>query len=528
MKSKRRLALLATALLAAQAVVLPAADAPVPARPPLKLNVDRKPINRDGADRVSYAPIVRKTAASVAYVYSTRKVQIQNLKDLAPYLNDPSLRRYFEEQLPGRGDVVPRTPTPNRPRNRDRNEKNGNGAPEKSAQPRVPEQTQRGLGSGVVITSDGYILTNHHVVEDAQEIKVSIGEGKKRYDATVVGRDTFTDLAVLKIDATGLTPAIFGDSDQLQVGDVVLAIGNPFGVGQSVSRGIVSALGRGPGLEDNKLEDYIQTDAAINPGNSGGALLDSDGRVIGINTAILSGASGSFAGVGFAIPVNLARATAEQIVTHGKVERGFLGVSPQDLTEDLTAQFKAESGALLNDVSPDSPAEKAGLKAGDVISKINGTAVRDSRHLLLTISQLAPDAKVAIDYLRDGKAASTTATLGRRPSDSGVPEIATEAPKDVGVLNGVGVTDLTPDVRESLEIPASIRGAIITSVEPDSPSARQGLREGDVILDLDKRPVANANEAVKLSEEIKGPKVMVRIWRRGRGTTFLVVDESLK
>jgi serine protease Do len=530
MKSKfpRHLALIAGALaLASAAPALRAADekAAPPKRAPLKLAIDRKPINRDAPDRVSYAPVIKKTAASVVYVYSTKKVQISNL---APFLNDPALRRYFDN-LPGRdgsgggsGEMVPR-----RNRNRD-NSDGGNGSggnrnSGKSATPRIPEQTQRGLGSGVVISADGYILTNNHVVEGADEVKVSIGEATKRYDATVVGRDAFADIAVLKIEATGLTPATFGDSEQLQVGDVVLAIGNPFGVGQSVSRGIVSAVGRGPGLEANRLEDYIQTDAAINPGNSGGALLDSDGRVIGINTAIISGSSG-FAGVGFAIPINLVRASAEQIVNTGRVDRGFLGVSPQDLNEDLTAQFKADKGALLSDVSADSPAEKAGLKPGDVITKVNGVEIRDARHLLLSVSQLAPDSKVTIDYLRDGKPATTTATLGRRTDEASATEQAAPA-KDVGVLNGVGVTDITPQLREQFDIPASIKGAIITNVEADSPSARQGLREGDVIRELDRRPVKDANEAVKLSEEIKGPKVSVLVWRQGR-STFLVIDES--
>ncbi len=530
MKSKfpRHLALIASALaLAGAAPTTRAADdkaaAPAAAkRAPLKVTVDRKPINRDAPDRVSYAPVIKKTAASVVYVYSTKKVQI----NLSPFLNDPALRRYFDN-VPGRdrdsGDIAPRR------RNRN-NGGNGNGngddAPSRNSGkngPRLPEQTQRGLGSGVVITADGYILTNNHVVEGADEVKVSIGESTKRYDATVVGRDAFADIAVLKIEATGLTPATFGDSEQLQVGDVVLAIGNPFGVGQSVSRGIVSAVGRGPGLEANRLEDYIQTDAAINPGNSGGALLDSDGRVVGINTAIVSG-TGGFAGVGFAIPVNLARNSAEQIVNTGHVERGFLGVVPQDLDEDLASQFNADKGALLADVSSGSPAEKAGLKTGDVITKVNGMEIRDARHLLLSVAQLTPDTKVAIDYLRDGKPATTTATLGRRSEDATASDESAPA-KDVGVLNGVGVTDITAQVREQLDIPANVKGAIITSVEADSPSARQGLREGDVIIELNRRPVKDANEAVKLSEEIKGPKVTVLVWRQGR-TSFLVIDES--
>ena len=374
----------------------------------------------------------------------------------------------------------------------------------------------------MIITADGYVLTNNHVVEDADDVRVSIGESNKRYVAKVVGRDALTDLAVLKIDATGLSPATFGDSDQLQVGDVVLAIGNPFGVGQSVSRGIVSALSRGVGI--GPFEDFIQTDAAINPGNSGGALLDTEGRVIGINSAILS-RSGGFAGVGFAIPINLVRSVAEQIVNTGRVERGFLGVGPQDLTEDLTIQFGADKGALISQVTDDSPASRAGLKPGDVITKINSVEIRDARHLLMTISQIAPNTEISLEYLRDGKKQSSKTRLARRDEEALARNEPAPVQKDIGVLNGVGVGDLTPQIRDQLQLPSKVKGALVTNVDPDSPSARKGLREGDIILELDKKEVASAEEAVKLSEEIKGPKVLVRFWRNGR-YSFLAIDES--
>lgn len=468
-------------------------------RPPLTLQVDKKPINREAPDRVSYAPIVRKTAASVVFVYSKTKVKGQDLSSL---LNDPTLRRFFDiPEHRGRG--------------------NGNN--------RMPDSVQQGLGSGVVISTDGYILTNNHVVEGADEVTVSIGESTKRYVAKVVGRDSLADISVLKIEPTGaLIPAVFGDSDQLQVGDVVLAIGNPFGIGQSVSRGIVSALSRGKlGLE--QLEDFIQTDAAINPGNSGGALIDTEGRVVGINTAILS-SSGGFNGVGLAIPINLVRFVAEQIVAKGKVERGYLGVETQELTDEIAVQFNAERGALISDVKADSPAEKAGLKGGDIITQVNGNEIRDGRHLQIVVTQFAPGAEVKLDYLRDGKTKSATIKLGLRPNrltanDRGNGD--EEAGDDQGVLNGVSVDDITPQQRAELQIPARVKGAIVTSLDPESPSARQGLREGDIILELDRHPVTNAEEAVKLSEEIKGPKVMVLVWRGG-SRRFLVIDESKK
>jgi serine protease Do len=486
-------------------------------RPPLKISVDRKSINRDAPDRVSYAPIVKRTAASVVYVYSSKTVRGQDMSD---FFNDPRLRRFFD--IPG---VAPRSDddTETAPRNnRKNNQENRKNTPRGNSRNRMPDQTQQGLGSGVIITADGYVLTNNHVVEDADDVRVSIGESNKRYVAKIVGRDALTDLAVLKIDATGLSPATFGDSDQLQVGDVVLAIGNPFGVGQSVSRGIVSALSRGVGI--GPFEDFIQTDAAINPGNSGGALLDTDGRVIGINSAILS-RSGGFAGVGFAIPINLVRSVAEQIVNTGRVERGFLGVAPQDLTEDLTSQVGAEQGALISHVTDDSPASRAGLKAGDVITKVNTVEIRDARHLLMTISQIAPNTEISLEYLRDGRKQNSKTRLARRDEELLARNEPVPEKKDIGVLNGVGVGEITPEIRDQLQLPPKVKGALVTNVDPDSPSARQGLREGDIILELDKKLVSNADEAVKLSEEIKGPKVLVWIWRNGR-FSYLAIDES--
>jgi serine protease Do len=484
-------------------------------RPPLKINVDQKPINREAPDRISYAPIIKRTAGSVVFVYSSKTVRAP---DLTPFLNDPMLRRFFD--VPGLGEDGN---GPNLP-----NERGGGGggsgrAPRRNRN-RLPDQVQQGLGSGVVITADGYILTNNHVVEGADEVKVSIGEAVKRYDAKVVGRDAMTDIAVLKIEPTSpLTPAVFGDSEQLQVGDVVLAIGNPFGVGQSVSRGIVSALSRGVGI--GILEDFIQTDAAINMGNSGGALIDTDGRVVGINTAILS-RTGGFNGVGFAIPINLVRSVTEQIVNTGKVERALLGVTPQDLDEDLIGQFGTDKGALIAEVQPGSPAEKGGLKLGDVITKINASEIRDSRHLLLAIGQLAPETQATVEYVRDGKPGRVSVKLGRR-DEATLANNERSPAKDVGVLNGVTVGDITEQLRARLDIPESVQGALITDVEPDSPSGQQGLREGDIIQQLERRPVKNAEEAVRLSEEIKGPKVLVLVWRAGR-TQFLVIDESKK
>ncbi|MCF7686940.1 MAG: DegQ family serine endoprotease [Cephaloticoccus sp.] len=457
-------------------------------RAPLELKTDRQPIDRDKALRVSYASVVKQAAPSVVYVFSSKTVKLRN--DMSPFYNDPMFRRFFN--IPEHGQMAPR------------------------------EQKQQGLGSGVIVSSNGYIITNNHVVDGADEVKVAVGEPRKEYKAEVVGRDAKADIAVLKIDATDLPAAKLGDSDQLEVGDTVFAIGNPFGIGLTVTHGIVSALGRGGlGIED--YEDFIQTDAAINPGNSGGALVDTQGRVIGINTAILS-RSGGFNGVGFAIPFNLARSLAEQLVTSGKITRGFMGVNTQALESDLATQFGVNQGALVTDVTPDSPADKAGLKSGDIITKVDGKDVLDPRRLQLAVVRLAPGTEVKVEYVRDGKTETVTFKLGELPTK----ELAAGegyGGSDEGVLNGVGVTDITPQLRAQFRLPPNLQGAIITDVKPDSASARDGLQQGDVVLSLDRRPVSNAEEAVKLSEEIKGPKVLVRIWREGV-SRYIVVDES--
>ena len=502
-----RLTLVLVALLTASGVAHPALRAEekikTPERTPLTLKADPKAINRDTPERISYAAIVKKTAPSVVYVFTSKK--IKTASEASPFFNDPQFRRFFgvpdsgeREEPSGRGNRGGRSESP-------------------------PVQT--GLGSGVIISSDGYILTNNHVIDGADEVKVAFGEPRREFKATIIGRDSKADVAVIKIAATDLMPATLGDSDQLEIGDVVLAIGNPFGIGQSVTRGIVSALSRG-GLGIETYEDFIQTDAAINPGNSGGALLDVEGRLIGLNTAILS-RSGGFNGVGFAIPINQVRTLAEQLVKTGRVERAFLGVQTQPLEAELSAMFKVNQGALIVEVQSDTPADKAGLKSGDIITKIDATTIRDPRHLQLTVTRLIPGTEANVEYLRDGKPSTVKVKLTSLPGQKRSASERSETPeaKDVGVLNGVGVGDISAELREQLNLSRRVEGAIITSIEADSPSARAGLREGDIILELDRRLVRNADEAVKLSEEIKGPKVLVRLWRNG-SSRFLVVDES--
>jgi len=467
---------------------------------PLALQIDAAPLDRDDALRVSYSGVVKKASPSVVYIFTTKFLKPR--PELSPFFNDPQFRRFFG--LPDFGE--------------DGGQGGGGGRGGQG-----PTQRAQGLGSGVIISRDGYVLTNNHVVDGADEVRVAYGEPRRELKAEVVGRDPKTDIAVLKIDASELPAATLGDSDALEVGDTVFAIGNPFGVGMTVTQGIVSALGRG-GLGVETYEDFVQTDAAINPGNSGGALVDSQGRVIGINTAILS-RSGGFNGVGFAIPINFARSLAEQLVATGKIRRGFMGVTTQPLDSDLAAQFGVEQGALVTDVTSGSPADKAGFKSGDIITKVNGQPIADSRRLQLAIVRLAPGTEVEIGYVRDGEAETASFALGELSNRGELADGHFSPGSDEGVLNGVTVTDLTAQLRSRYRIPERIEGAFVAAVEPDSASARDGLREGDIILSLERRPVRNAEEAVKLSEQLEGPKVLVLIWRAGL-SRYLVITEQ--
>ncbi|MGZ8921352.1 MAG: Do family serine endopeptidase, partial [Limisphaerales bacterium] len=341
---------------------------------PVRLQVDETPMQRDKQMVTSFSSVVKKVSPSVVKVYTTFAAKQGGSAGPNPFLDDPMFRRFFGEQM------------------------------DRDGLRRMPQPKQQGLGSGVIVTKDGYILTNNHVVENADEVRVQVGEGGDEYTAKVVGTDPKTDIALLKIDARDKSfPAVTtANSDQLLVGDVVLAVGNPFGIGQTVTMGIVSATGRATlGLE---YEDFIQTDAAINMGNSGGALVDAEGRLVGINTAILSRTGGN-QGIGFAVPVNLARYVMENLIEHGRVVRGFMGVNIQDISPGLAEKFelKDREGALIAEVTPDSPAAEAGLENGDVILEFNGKEVRDSRNLKLQVAQTGPEKEVPVKISRDGK-----------------------------------------------------------------------------------------------------------------------------
>lgn len=464
-------------------------------RPPAQVNIDPEPINRDTATITSFAPVVKTISPSVVNVFTTTKPKRMR-QPASPWMQDPLLRRFFG-------------PSGNQP-----------------FQPPYQPQEQHGLGSGVIVTEDGYILTNNHVVEGADEVLVGLNSGKKEYEAKVVGRDPKSDIAVLKIDATSLPAATLGDSDLIEVGDLVLALGNPFGVGQSVTMGIASATGRASRGLNLDYEDFIQTDAAINPGNSGGALVDAEGRLVGINTAILS-RSGGNNGIGFAVPINLARNIMEGLIQHGRVVRGFLGVNIQNVTASLAREFGMEEmeGALVAEVMDDTPAEKAGLESGDVVIEFDGQEIKDSRHLKMEVSQLPPNYKAPIKVLRNGKMKELEVVLEELPGQELAGLSDNDESADTEGLKGVMVTDLDDSTRKELSIPRNVKGVLVTEVATDSAAYEAGLRRGNIIREINRKPVEDADAAIQSTTNLKDKTILLRVWNKG-GSRYLVVDEN--
>ena len=364
--------------------------------------------------------------------------------------------------------------------------------------PRQREQREDSLGSGVIVSPDGYILTNNHVVDGATDVRVTLSD-KRQLKAKVVGSDPKTDIAVLKVDGSDFPAITVGDSSKVQVGDYALAIGDPFGVGQTVTMGIVSALNRGNlGIED--YEDFIQTDAPINPGNSGGALVNDRGELIGINTAILSHGSGGNQGIGFAIPVNLGRKVMDQIVDHGKVTRAYLGIMVQDVTPGIAKAMglKEMKGVLVGDVTPSGPAQHSGIQRGDVILEVNGKPMEDSRELRMTISMMNPDSTVKLKLLRNGGTSDVSVKLGELPNDKA--QAKSEEGSSGGSLEGVTLETLDSRTARELGLPSTTTGVIVTEISPSSPLAAAGLRRGDVIQEVNHQPVKNVaqlEEAVR-------------------------------
>lgn len=384
------------------------------------------------------------------------------------------------------------------------------------------DRREQGMGSGVIVSKDGYILTNNHVVADASEIKVTTSN-RKNYTATIVGTDPKSDLAVIKLkgEVSDLKPVEFGDSGNLRLGDIVLAIGNPFGVGQTVTMGIVSAKGRSDlGIE--AYEDFIQTDAAINPGNSGGALINGEGKLVGINTAILS-RSGGYQGIGFAIPSNMASPIMDSLKTSGKVVRGWLGVAIQDVDQELADAMKlpGATGILLSDVKSGMPAAKGGMLRGDVVLKVDGKVVDTSGQFRNLIAASGARHKVHLDYIRDGKPGAADIELGEMPEAD---KVATAGPSDAqsSALDGIVIQSLTPQTRGAFEIDDSVKqGVVITRLDPNSSAAHAGLRPGDVVLEVNRVRVDSPQRFQEAYGKSKNG-VLLLVNRKG-STTYLVV-----
>jgi len=487
-------AVLVTAGIAAGVQAERGKDKEESSRPVLNLKEDHRAPERADQLAMSFASVVRKVTPSVVQVTVSKQVQQAGWQPGG--MPGPDMFEWFFGQRPGMRQGVP-TPAP------------------------MPRQ--KGVGSGVVVSEDGYILTNNHVVDGTDEVLVRLHD-ERELKAKVVGRDPQTDLAVIKVQATELPALTMADSEQVEVGDVVLAVGNPFGIGQTVTMGIVSATGRGNlGLD---YEDFIQTDAAINPGNSGGALVDSQGRLIGINTAILS-RTGANNGIGFAVPTSLARYVMEDLVKDGQVRRGFLGVAIQDVTPALAKklELEAQGGALVADVTEGTPAAKAGLQSGDVITELNGKTVRDSKQLRLQVARTEPGTSVTLKALRDGKEKSFNVTLKELPQKGSLAKAGDHGSADGEALRGVAVQDLDVRARRQMEVPEDITGALITEVAPGSAAEHAGLRSGDLIVEINRKAVRNAEDAVNLTSQPKDRVTLLRVWREGV-TRYVVVDES--
>jgi serine protease DegQ len=448
-----------------------------------RLHVDAQPVRpvaAESSQRPSLAPLLKRVTPAVVNIAVTSAAQS---RESAPTL-DPFLRRFFD---------FPAQPSQAMPR--------------------------QSVGSGVIVdAAKGYVLTNHHVVEDAQDISVTLTDGRTT-KAELVGSDQGTDVALLKVNAKDLTAIELANSDQLQVGDYVVAIGDPFGLGQTVTSGIVSALGRS-GLDVEGYEDFIQTDASINPGNSGGALVDLDGKLVGINTAILAPAGGNV-GIGFAVPSNMANQTMHQLIDYGEVRRGRLGVAVQSLTPDLAEALSldAKEGVVVNGVEPASPAEKAGIKKGDVIVGFRGEPIKSAQDLRNRIGLTAVGTNAPLTVLRDGKRRDLTASIDSMPTAkaaSGSAPPAASAPAPIDALQGADFRDVPRDAERG-----NVKGALVARIEPGSPADRAGLQPGDVVTGVNRTPVASAAELAKALRQEQG-RIALNVQRGDKQTYMLV------
>ncbi|MBW2098222.1 MAG: DegQ family serine endoprotease [Deltaproteobacteria bacterium] len=440
----------------------------------------------------AFAAVVKKAVPAVVFVRVEKTVESRGtaspfqFQEPFDFFNDPFFERFF--------------------------------GPHFQPRRRMPRKfRQRGQGSGFIISKDGYILINNHVVGDADLIKVKLSDGRE-FKAKVIGTDPQSDVAVIKIDATNLPVLRLGDSDKLEVGEWVIAIGNPFGLSQTVTVGVVSAKGRSR-IGINDYEDFIQTDAAINPGNSGGPLVNIHGEAVGMNTAIFS-RSGGYMGIGFAIPINMAKAIKDQLLKKGKVTRGWLGVVIQDIDEELAKSFGLEKteGVLIAEVSEGSPAEKAGLKQGDIILRLNGKKVDDLGELRNKIALTAPGTKVKLEVLRENKRRTIQVTIGEQPAGRTIGMAQHEILGKIGLV----VQDLTEELAKQFGYRES-QGVLVAEVEPGSPAARVGIRPGHLIEEVNRKRVHNMDEFVRaLAQSKKTKSVLFRV-RDGEFSRYVAI-----
>ena len=423
-------------------------------------------------------------APSVVNISTTRVIKTREGTPF-DFFNDPFFRRFFGDQF-----QHPDTPQ---------------------------ERREQSLGSGVIVSKNGYIITNNHVIEQAETIKVLLSN-KRDYEAKLIGADPKSDIAVIKIDADDLSALPWGDSNALKVGDIVFAIGNPFGLNQTVTMGVISAVGRANvGIAD--YEDFIQTDAAINPGNSGGALLNARGELIGINTAIVS-RSGGYQGIGFAVPSAMAQQVMDSLIKYKKVVRGWLGVTIQEVTSDLAEEFNVKdlNGALVSNVVKGSPAAKAGIKQGDVIIQYNGKRVKETGHLRNMVSQTPVGTKAKVKFLRKGKAREVTVTIAELPKNlAGLSKVEPAHGEKSKALAGLVVREITPEIARRFGLDENEKGIVIIQADRNSRAFAAGLRPGDLILQINQQDIVTINDYEKAASKIKpGERILLLIRKKGQ------------
>lgn len=431
----------------------------------------------------SYHNSIKEATQAVVNISTQKK--IKNALQNNPMFNDPFFQQFF-------GDLYNQIPK---------------------------DRIERALGSGVIVSSDGYIVTNNHVIDGADKIVVTLPNSTKEYNATLVGTDPDSDLAVIRIDKQDLPFIKFANSSNVLVGDVVFAIGNPFGVGETVTQGIISALNKN-GIGINNYENFLQTDTSINPGNSGGALIDTRGALVGINTAIISRSGGNI-GIGFAIPSEMVKSVVSQLIKDGKIERGYLGVGIQDVSNDLRDSYNGLEGAVVISIEKDSPAKKAGLMVWDLITKVNGKKIKDSADLKNYIGTLKPNTEVTLKILRDKKEMTITLKLAERNKNKKSASVSTKS-DDQSDLKGLRVETITQAIRQQYRIANDINGVLVTSVADDSPAQEAGFNPGDVISQIENITIKDTNDFSNALNKFRGKTKRILVYTKNGVKTIVV------